>query len=175
MIAGNMSATLLRPGLTGRVLRRLCQGSAMIGGLLLIGIALTTLASVAGRVFWSSPILGDVELVQLACAIGLACFLPYTQWQGTNIMVDFFTTRASAASKRRLDAFGSLLLAAMTGLIAWRTAVGSMAAFEYQETSMLMSIPIWIPYALMVPGLALTAVVSLYVAWRTLLFGDPRE
>ncbi|MCC7548514.1 MAG: TRAP transporter small permease [Burkholderiales bacterium] len=178
-----MSAAVLRPGLTGRVLRRLCQASAVIGGLLLIAIAFVTLASVAGRVFWSSPILGDVELVQLACAIGLACFLPYTQWQGTNIMVDFFTARASAPNKRRLDALGSLLLAAMTGLIGWRTAAGAMAAHEYGETSMLMSIPIWIPYALMVPGLLLTAVVSLYIAWCTLRFstmtqpsrGDPRE
>ncbi len=170
-----MSATIVRPGVTGRVLRSLCQFSAVVGGLLLIAIALTTLASVAGRVLWSSPILGDVELVQLACAIGLACFLPYTQWQGTNIMVDFFTTRASAGIKRRLDALGALLLAAMTALVGWRTAVGSMAAYENQETSMLMAIPIWIPYAMMVPALLLTAIVSVYVAWRTLVSGDPRE
>jgi len=170
-----MSATVVRPGPIGRVLRMLCQICALTGGLLLIGIALMTLASVAGRVFWSSPILGDVEVVQLACAVGLACFLPYTQWQGTNIMVDFFTLRASAHNKRRLDAFGALLLALVTTLVGWRTAVGSMAAYEYQETSMLMAIPIWIPYALMVPGLLLTAVVSVYVAWRTLMSGDPRE
>jgi len=170
-----VSATIVRAGTTGRVLRMLCQICAMTGGLLLIGIALMTLASVAGRVFWSSPILGDVEVVQLACAVGLACFLPYTQWQGTNIMVDFFTTRASAHNKRRLDAFGALLLALVAALVGWRTAVGSMAAYEYQETSMLMAIPIWIPYALMVPGLLLTAVVSVYVAWRTLVSGDPRE
>jgi len=170
-----MSATVVRPGPIGRVLRMLCQISATIGGLLLVGIALMTLASVAGRVFWSSPILGDVEVVQLACAIALACFLPYTQWQGTNIMVDFFTTRASEHNKRRLDAFGALLLALVTALVSWRTAVGSMVAHENQETSMLMAIPIWIPYALMVPGLALTSAVSFYVAWRTLMSGDRRE
>lgn len=170
-----MSATLVRPGFTGRMLRRLCQASALFGGTLLIGIALMTLASVTGRVLWSAPILGDVEVVQLACAVSLACFLPYTQWQGTNIMIDFFTARASAAMRRRLDALGALLLAAAMGLVGWRTAVGSLAAYENQETSMLMSIPLWIPYALMVPGLLLTATVSLYLAWCTLRRRDAGE
>jgi TRAP-type C4-dicarboxylate transport system permease small subunit len=159
----------------GSALRALCQASAVLGGVALIGIALMTLASVLGRVLWSSPIQGDVEMVQLACAVGLACFLPYTQWQGGNIIVDFFMTWASARTQQRLDALGALLVGAVAGLLCWRTGVGAMAAHADQETSMLMSIPIWIPYALMTPGLLLTALVSLYIAWRHLNAGDARE
>ena len=159
----------------GRVLRALCQASAVVGGVILIGIALMTLASVLGRVLWSSPIQGDVEMVQLACAVGIACFLPYTQWLGGNIIVDFFTTWASAQTQRRLDALGALLLGVVAGLICWRTGAGGMAAYATEETSMLMAIPIWIPYALMTPGLLLTALVSCYIAWRRLVAGDPRE
>lgn len=169
-----MSSTVVRPGVAGRVLGALCRLCAVVGGTLLIAIALITLASVAGRVFWSTPILGDVELVQLACAVALACFLPYTQWQGRNIMVDFFTVRASAATRRRLDALGALLLALVMALVGWRTGAGSLAAYENRETSMLMAVPIWIAYAAMVPGLLLTAVVSLHLAWR-LLRGNPDE
>jgi TRAP-type C4-dicarboxylate transport system permease small subunit len=156
-------------------LRVLCRASAVAGGVALIGIALMTLASVVGRVLWSSPIQGDVEMVQLACAVGLACFLPYTQWQGGNIIVDFFTTWASRRTQQRLDALGALLVGAVAGLLCWRTGVGAIAAHADQETSMLMSIPIWIPYALMTPGLALTAVVSLYIASQHLTAGDARE
>jgi TRAP-type C4-dicarboxylate transport system permease small subunit len=159
----------------GGALGALCRVSAMIGGVVLIGMALMTLASVIGRVLWSSPIQGDVEMVQLACAVGIACFLPYTQWQGGNIIVDFFTTWASAQTQRRLDALGALMVGAVVGLICWRTVAGGMAAYAYEETSMLMAIPIWIPYALMTPGLLLTALVSCYIAWRRLLTGDPRE
>jgi len=143
-----MSATVVRPGPIGRVLRMLCQISATIGGLLLVGIALMTLASVAGRVFWSSPILGDVEVVQLACAIALACFLPYTQWQGTNIMVDFFTTRASEHNKRRLDAFGALLLALVTALVPF------LSVTVTPESGL--------------PLESLTVPEMLYVTWRTI-------
>lgn len=170
-----MSATLRRPGALGRALRALCQASAVVGGVVLIGIALMTLASVLGRVLWSNPIQGDVEMVQLACAVGIACFLPYTQWQGGNIIVDFFTTWASRQAQRRLDALGALTVGVVAGLICWRTAAGGMAAYANEETSMLMAIPIWIPYLLMTPGLLLTALVSLYVAWRQLAAGDPRE
>jgi TRAP-type C4-dicarboxylate transport system permease small subunit len=157
------------------VLRTLCQASAVFGGVLLIGMALMTLSSVAGRALFSSPIQGDVELVQLACAVALACFLPYTQWQGGNIIVDFFTTRASAATRERLDALGAVLVGLVAALICWRTAVGSMAAYENQETSMLIAVPIWIPYLLMTPGLLLTALVSFFIAWRRLAAGDPLE
>jgi TRAP-type C4-dicarboxylate transport system permease small subunit len=170
-----VSATIRRPGAVARVLRVLCQASAVIGGVILIGIALMTLASVLGRVLFSHPIQGDVELVQLACAVALAAFLPYTQWQGGNILVDFFTAGASKTTQRRLDAFGALLLGLVAALVCWRTAVGSQAAYDNEETSMLMTIPIWIPYALMIPGLGLTAVVSLFIAWRRATSGDPLE
>jgi TRAP-type C4-dicarboxylate transport system permease small subunit len=170
-----LSATLRRPGAVAHVLRALSQASAVIGGVILIGMALMTLASVAGRALFSSPIEGDVEMVQLACAVALACFLPYTQWQGGNIIVDFFTTRAAPATRRRLDALGALLVGVVAALLCWRTLAGSMAAYENQETSMLISIPIWIPYLLMAPGLLLTALVSLFIAWRRLAAGDPLE
>ena len=160
-----MTATLRRPGRVSALLRLSSQTLAVLGCLALIGIAITTVLSVAGRVLFSSPIQGDVELVQLAGAVGIACFLPYTQWQGGNIIVDFFTARASDATRRRLDAFGAIALGAVAALVAWRTAAGAMAAWDNEETSMLMAIPVWIPYALMTPGLALTALVSLHLSW----------
>ncbi len=168
-------STIRRPGAAGHVLRWLCMTSATIGGVLLIGIGLMTLLSVAGRVLFSHPIQGDVETVQLACAVGLASFLPYTQWQGGNIIVDFFTTRTSKTAQRRLDALGALLLGLVAALVCWRTGAGSMAAYENGETSMLIGIPIWIPYLLMTPGMGLTAVVSFFIAWRRLTTGDALE
>lgn len=168
-------STIRRPGPAGHVLRWLCMASATIGGVLLIGIGLITLISVAGRVLFSQPIQGDVETVQLACAVALASFLPYTQWQGGNIIVDFFTARTSKTVQRRLDALGALLLGLVAALVCWRTAAGSAAAYEYGETSMLIGIPIWIPYLLMTPGLGLTAVVSFFIACRRLTTGDPLE
>lgn len=151
----------------GRLLLRLCQAFAIIGGVALVGITIMTLTSVIGRSVFSHAIQGDFELVQLACSVCVAAFLPYTQWQRANIIVDFFTTRASVRTQRRLDAFGALLVALVTGACGSRTIVGAIIEHGTGETSMLMGVPIWISYAFIAPGLLLTAVVALYGAWQS--------
>ena len=143
-----------------RVLERLCDASATIGGVVLVAIASVTVVSVIGRAFFSHPILGDVELVQLGCAVVVASFLPYTQFRHANIIVDFFTTNVSEQTQSKLDAFGTLLYTLVMALVAWRVAVGGVDIKANQETSMLMALPLWIPYMLMVPGLVLCSVIG---------------
>lgn len=143
-----------------RILQRLCDASATIGGVVLLAIACVTVVSVIGRAFFSHPILGDVELVQLGCAVVVASFLPYTQFRQANIIVDFFTANASQATQTKLDAFGTLLYTIVLGLVAWRVAIGCIDIKASQETSMLMALPLWIPYMLMVPGLVLCSVIG---------------
>lgn len=154
---------------TERLLRRLCDASAAIGGVILVAMAAMTVVSVVGRAAFSHPILGDVELVQLGCAVVVASFLPYTQFNRANIIVDFFTTGATARTQRRLDAFGTLLYTIVLALVCWRVAAGGIAIHEAQESSMLMNLPLWIPYALMVPGLALCVLIGAFQTlqlWR---------
>ena len=156
----------MRKGVVGRVLHLLCDIFAVIGGLVLIAMAGMTVFSVIGRTFFASPILGDIELVQLGLAVCVATFLPYTQLRSANIIVDFFTTRASASTQRWMDGLGAFLYAGCTALIAWRVYAGAVMSYENQEASMLMNLPLWIPYALMVPGFILCTLVGLYQAFR---------
>jgi TRAP-type C4-dicarboxylate transport system permease small subunit len=164
-----------KPGLIGRTLYRCCLASAALGGAALIGIALMTVTSVIGRTLFSRPIPGDYELVQLSCAVCVAAFLPYCQWQRANIIVDFFTTRASRKLRNRLDALGAVLVALATFIVGWRTGAGALAVKASGETSMLMGVPVWISYALIAPGLILTSMVALYTAWQSLQNGEARE
>lgn len=144
-----------------RFLQRLCDISATIGGIVLVAIASVTVVSVVGRAFFSHPILGDVELVQLGCAVVVASFLPYTQFRRGNIIVDFFTTGASEQTQNVLDGVGTLLYTLVMGLVTWRVAVGGIDIHNNQETSMLMALPLWIPYMLMIPGLMLCTLIGL--------------
>lgn len=145
---------------SARRLERLCDASAAIGALVLVAVALMTTVSVIGRAFFAHPILGDVELVQLGGAVVVASFLPYTQYRRANIIVDFFTTGARAATQRRMDALGTLLYTAVMALVTWRVAAGGLAIYEAQERSMLMDLPLWWPYALMLPGLSLCVLIG---------------
>jgi TRAP-type C4-dicarboxylate transport system permease small subunit len=161
-----MTSNAIHASAPERLLHRLCDISAALGGVILVAMACMTVVSVVGRAFFSHPILGDVELVQLGCAVVVASFLPYTQIRRANIIVDFFTTGATARTQRRLDAFGTLLYTLVLALVCWRVAVGGIDIRAAGESSMLMNLPLWIPYMLMVPGLALCVLIGLHQTWR---------
>ena len=146
---------------TRRALHLCCDAFAAVGGVLLLAMAGMTAASVAGRALFARPIPGDVELMQIGTGVCIALFLPYTQLRGGNIIVDVFTARASVRARALMDGFGCLLYTLAMGLICWRLVAGGLSARESHETSMLMGFPIWIAYLLMVPGLALAAVIGL--------------
>ncbi len=131
---------------------------------LLIG-AMTTW-SVIGRALFQAPLQGDVEIVQMGIALSLSLCLPWCQWRGANILVDFFTQSASPQTVSRLDALGSLLLALMYAVLSWRSAAGAAVAYESFEATMILGLPMWWAYACLAPGLALAAFVALFQAWQ---------
>jgi TRAP-type C4-dicarboxylate transport system permease small subunit len=130
-------------------------------------------ASVVGRAAFSAPIDGDVELTQFGIALAISLGLPWCQLRRANIIVDFFTQKASDSAQRRLDAAGALLLALMCALLAWRTAAGAIAVREAHETSMILSLPMWWAYVSLAPGLALAAAIAVVQALALLL--EPPE
>lgn len=153
----------------GRLLERLCDWVAFAGGIALVGIALMSAVSIVGRAAFATPIQGDYELVQMGCAIFIASCLPATQLGGANIIVDFFTTRASPAAQSRLDAIGALVLGVVMAIVAWRTGVGLVDIRASGQTSTILGVPTWYTYTLMMPGLALASVAGFYTAfehWR---------
>jgi TRAP-type C4-dicarboxylate transport system permease small subunit len=147
-----------------RVLEGLARAFALAGGALLVGLTGMSVASVAGRALLGTPVPGDFELVQVACGISIAAFLPYCQLRRGHIIVDFFTVRASRRVQGRLDALGALTFAAVMALLCWRTAEGMLTVRASREVSMIVSFPIWIGYAAIVPSLALATLVGLATA-----------
>lgn len=151
------------------VLRRLALWSALAGCVSACLVALLTVASIVGRSWLSRPIPGDVELSQFGIALCIALCLPWCQLQRANIIVDFFTQKLGPRSRGLLDGIGALLLALMVGLLAWRTGVGALAVREAGETTMILDLPMWISYAVLGPGLALTALIALVQMGQDLL------
>ena len=142
---------------------------AMLGGIVLMLIALMTVASVIGRAGFGTPVPGDIEVTQYAIAVAISAFLPYCLFSGGNLIVDFFTAKAKERTRRTLDAIGALTLAFAMGLFAWRTMVGMISVKEAGETSMVISVPLWWTYAGMAPCFALATLAALALAvklWR---------
>lgn len=146
------------------LLRRASETLAVLGALVLLAVATVAVVSIVGRWLINSPITGDVELMQVACVVSIACFLPYCQWRGGHVQVTFFTERAAPALRRVLDRLGQLTLATVMLLLAWRAGVGVAEMKAHGETTMVLGFPAWLMYLALVPGLLLSAAVALHAA-----------
>ncbi len=93
----------------GRVLELGSTALALAGGLVLTGLMLMSITSIAGRWLFSRPLPGDFELVEIGTGVAIFLFLPACQLRGANVIVDFFTTGMSRRGQSWLDAFGALL------------------------------------------------------------------
>ncbi len=120
-----------------------------------------TCYSLIGRNTSGSTIVGDFELTGVATGAAIALFMPLCQFKKANIVVDFFTAKASPATIAQLDRLGALFMAAAFALLTWRTFLGGMNAWTSQSGSMMLGFPEWIVYAAMTPPLALSAAIAL--------------
>lgn len=151
-------------GPAGRVIENICKIFAICSGIVLTGMAVMSIASIVGRTFFGSPIVGDYELVQAMCAVAVSMSLPYTHWIRGHVIVDFFTAHANPKFNALLDLFANLILAIFAGVITWRLWKGLVDLKGSMEASMLLDIPTWWSYAPMVPSFALLCITALYVA-----------
>lgn len=148
------------------MLEILAKACAVLAGVLLTGITLMTCISLMGRNTTGWTIVGDFELSGSAAGAAIALFMPWCQMRRANIIVDFFTAKASERTTVALDRLGALVLAVCMGLLAWRSGIGGVNAWKSGSGSMMLGFPEWIVYVCMVPPLALTAVIGLVQAVR---------
>ncbi len=158
---------------------RLSGMIAVLGGLLALATASLVIVSVLGR--WLSglpwaqsvagtlgitlgPINGDFEMVQMATAVAIFAFLPYTQARRGNIFVDTFTGWMPRRSTTIVDAFWDLVYAGMMALLTWCLAVGTIEHYQSGQTTMLLQIIAWPAIAISTLLLALLTCVAISTA-----------
>jgi len=164
--------------LLGRILARVCEVLALTGGFLLVGIMSISTFSVIGR---SLPellgavgvqvprlgIKGEIELEQMALAVAVFAFLPLCQLQRSNVLVGFFTKSLPVRHRAKFDVAANGLLLLLAVVIAWQLARGALDKLANAETSMVLRIPEWIPYALALPSAWLLVFVTAYTVARS--------
>lgn len=143
---------------------------AISGGLIFIGLIAMSLISIVGRKLGFGSITGDIELMQAGTAIAATAFLPYCTLLGEHIKVEFFTESMNPRLKRTIDGVAELMFAGMASILAWRTALSAIDAYEANEVTTLVSLPLWIPTALLVPGVTLMIFAAFY---RSCVFFHP--
>jgi TRAP-type C4-dicarboxylate transport system permease small subunit len=147
-----------------RILESLAKFSAALGGILLTAITLMTCGSLIGRNTTGHSIVGAFELTGVAAGAAIALFMPLCQARLGNIIVDFFTAKASERTQSVMDRFGALLIAAIFGLLAWRSTLGGLNSHSSHSETQIMGFPEWIVYAFMVPAFVLAGLIALHQA-----------
>lgn len=151
--------------MTNTLLRRLCNAFALVGGVIMLVLIAMSLVSLVGRKLFSSPILGDLELLEMSVAVAVSLFLPLCEIRDNHIRVDLLDAFLPGIVNRILLTVGHLLLAGVGVFVCWRGTLLAMGSYSYSDTSTMLAVPLWIPQALMIPGFALLAVCALYRAW----------
>ena len=145
-----------------KIFETLAKLCAIIAGVLLTGITLMTCASLIGRNTTGDSLVGAFELTGVAAGAAIALFMPLCQLRRGNIIVDFFTEKLSNAANNMLDRFGTLFLALIFSLLAWRTTLGGLNVYFANSETQIMGFPEWVVYAAMVPPFILTGLIALH-------------
>ncbi len=144
-------------------LQRASETIAVIGGLLLVGVALMVTTSVAIR----SPLVGgrgvpgDFELVQMGTALAAFSYLALCQARRGNIFVDTFTSWLPRRAQAAIDAVWDLAYGLAMAVISWRLIVGAIGERQSGTVTMVLGLPTWIAIAICALLAAFVSVVAI--------------
>ncbi|TPE49610.1 TRAP transporter small permease [Maribrevibacterium harenarium] len=130
----------------GAALRRLSYWFALLGGLIMLSLAITTVVSIIGRTFFGQSVEGDYELTEVGLAISVFLFLPECYLRKGHVIVDLFTSGCHPNTIRLLDNTGHLLFTLVSALFVYRMALSGMESKEYWEQTMILELQIWWVY-----------------------------
>lgn len=150
------------------LLRRVIEAWALLGGLVLAGIALMSTWSAASSWLFGRPLPGDFEMVEMLVAVSVFMFLPYCQLIGANVTANLFTARAGPWTVALLELLAALVALGFSLLLLWRMYEGLLDYRQYVETTTILRIPIWYAYVPALASLALlaaAALISIREAW----------
>jgi TRAP-type C4-dicarboxylate transport system permease small subunit len=146
-------------GLKGLACRAI-EGWALLGGFLLLIIALMNSWSVISLSALGFPVPGDFEMVEMGVAVAVFCFLPYCQLTGANVSADIFTSGASPRWVALFSLLAAVVAAFFSVILIWRMSDGLASYIEYEEVTTILNIPIWYAFPPALVSLALLIVAS---------------
>lgn len=143
---------------------------AIAGGLVLLAMIAVVVISVIGRAFiWAGlkPIMGDYELVSVGMGFSIFAFLPWAHLMRGHALVSLVTDLFSDRVNAWILVVTDLMMLVAAAFIAWRLYFGMMDKFNYNETTILLGLPMGWAYLAGFIGAVVMVLVAAFVFGRS--------
>lgn len=138
-----------------RALRTTIIVWALIGGVILLLLAVMTAGSAVSNILFRAPFAPDYELMRHFVAIAVFAFLPFCQLTGANVTVDIFTERMGARAKAVMALLGTALALAFAALLLVQMWDGWFSYMDFVEVTPVLKLPLWTAFPPILLSLAL--------------------
>lgn len=162
----------------GRLVVGLARLMAWLGGAVLIGIVLLVVVSVTGRaLLWAGlrPIRGDYELVSAGIGFAIFAFLPWAHLTRGHAVVTLLSDRFGPLINRWLVVITDTMMLVAAAFVAWRLYYGMLDKYAYNETTLLLRMPLGWSYTAALVGAVIFVLVAFYVLGRSLSYAIAGE
>jgi len=122
---------------------RWTRGLALLGGWLLLAVAVVTAIDALSRDFVGRPLPGTFEATELVLAAIIFFGLPYTSLTDGHVSVDFLTNRLGQRTQYAIIAVNAVVCAVLFGVIALQMVALAAEFLATQRTTITMRIPIF--------------------------------
>lgn len=157
--------------LLGRAVYGLARGMAIAGGIVLIALVILVVVSVTGRaLLWAGlrPVTGDYELLEAGVGFAVFAFLPWAHLERGHAVVTLFTDRFGPRVNRWIVVITDLLMLTAAAFVTWRLYHGMLDKFAYNETTLLLRMPLGWTYSAGLVGASVFVIVAIYVLGRSI-------
>ncbi|MAN78185.1 MAG: hypothetical protein CML24_13575 [Rhizobiales bacterium] len=155
----------------GRGIYGLAKLMALAGGVVLIALVLLVVVSVTGRaLLWAGlrPVRGDYKLVEAGIGFAVFAFLPWAHLERGHAIVTIVTDRFGPIVNRWILVVTDIMMLVAASFIAWRLYDGMLDKFRYNETTLLLRMPLGWSYSAALAGAVVFVIVALYVLGRSI-------
>ena len=150
----------------GRLLLYISRLLAILGGILLCGLGLTTVVTIVLVQLLGIAFVGEVEVVSFGMVLTVYLFLPYCQMVGGHVIVDIFTVKAPPRLRAVFDGLSSLVFGAFWIILMWRMAIGMGEMITRQQTTAVLKLAYWWTFPVALSCFTLLVPICIYTAWR---------
>lgn len=137
-----------------------------IGGLLMLGVIVLTIADVVSRWTLARGYIGLVDVTQFA-VVGFAYLaLPRVFWTDANVAIELYDDRLSARADAIIRMFALLLSLGIIVLIFRYGFVLAQRTLRYHDVSQNIGIPMIGFWVLILAGLGVSMIIILIRLWQ---------